>query len=381
MLIADSGSSDHFATLNMPVVNKRPTTCPITIQLPNGNQVVSTHQAELDLPMLSPLARHVHIVPGLQEFSLLSIGQLCDAGYSICFDKNVMRVLSSDDTCVLTGTRSSLTRLWHICPPTSPSATHIAASATTNRQNKTGAELVAFAHATLFSPAISTLQLALDKGYLINFPGLKESTLRRFPPQSIPMIKGHLDQSRKNQRSTAPTLRPPDLPTNATDPLVNDLCPTGNASRTHACYAATIAPTGQIYSDQTGRFVIPSSTGNNYIMIIYDYDSNFIFAQPYKNRTAKCLLDAYKILHARLCNAGLKPRLQRLDNECSQMLKEFMDKEAIDYQLVPQQFIDAMRQNALSVPSRIILLLDCAVLTKTSPSTYGTNSFRKLKSA
>ena len=70
-------------------------------------------------------------------------------------------------------------------------------------------------------------------------------------------------------------------------------------------------------------------------MIIYDYDSNFIFAQPFCNCTAPCLLAAYKHLHFRFCQAGLRPKLQRLDNECSTLLKEFLDVESIDFQLVP----------------------------------------------
>jgi hypothetical protein len=72
------------------------------------------------------------------------------------------------------------------------------------------------------------------------------------------------------------------------------------------------------------------------MMIVYDYDSNHIFIQPFRNRTAKCLLDAYyKIIHTRLVNAGLRPQLQRLDKECSEMLKTFMKQEKVDYQLVP----------------------------------------------
>jgi hypothetical protein len=80
---------------------------------------------------------------------------------------------------------------------------------------------------------------------------------------------------------------------------------------------------------------MPSSNGNNYLLILYDYDSNHIFAQPFKNRTAKCLLTAYQVLHTRLCKAGLKPQLQRLDNQCSELLKTFMHKQDIDFQLVP----------------------------------------------
>jgi hypothetical protein len=43
--------------------------------------------------------------------------------------------------------------------------------------------------------------------------------------------------------------------------------------KTQYAYAATI-DAGQIHTDQTGRFPVVSSKGNNYIMILYDYDSN-----------------------------------------------------------------------------------------------------------
>ena len=92
-------------------------------------------------------------------------------------------------------------------------------------------------------------------------------------------------------------------------------------ARTHLCFAATMQPTGQIYSDQTGKFVATSDTGNQYIMVVYDYNSNAILVEPMKNRTAKTILTAFQVLHRRLCNAGLRPRLQRLDNECSDALK------------------------------------------------------------
>jgi len=48
--------------------------------------MTSTHEAELDLPMLPPNAPHVHIVPDLTSLSLIAIGQLCDAGCIVTFD-------------------------------------------------------------------------------------------------------------------------------------------------------------------------------------------------------------------------------------------------------------------------------------------------------
>jgi hypothetical protein len=105
--------------------------------------------------------------------------------------------------------------------------------------------------------------------------------------------------------------------------------------RTHFCYAAVHKPAGQVFSDQTGRFITPSSNGNNYIFILYDYDSNSIFSEAMPNRTAHSILHAYKMVHTKLCAAGLKPRLQRLENECSNLLKQFMRTQDIDFQLVP----------------------------------------------
>ena len=70
-------------------------------------------------------------------------------------------------------------------------------------------------------------------------------------------------------------------------------------------------------------------------MILYDYDSNAILAEPMKYCTAQEMVRAYKLLHAHLVNRGLTPQLQRLDNEASQLLKDFMRKKKIDFQLTP----------------------------------------------
>jgi hypothetical protein len=105
--------------------------------------------------------------------------------------------------------------------------------------------------------------------------------------------------------------------------------------RTHLVYAKVIAITGQIYSDQTGRFPITSSKGNKYIMIVYDYNSTAILAEPIKNRSEQEILRAYSKMHQYLTDRRLKPQLQKLDNECSAALKQFMRMAHVDFQLVP----------------------------------------------
>jgi hypothetical protein len=54
-----------------------------------------------------------------------------------------------------------------------------------------------------------------------------------------------------------------------------------------------------------------------------------------KNRTGREMVRAFKHLHAYLCDRGLRPKLQKLDNEASAALQHAMRQEAIDYQLVP----------------------------------------------
>jgi hypothetical protein len=104
--------------------------------------------------------------------------------------------------------------------------------------------------------------------------------------------------------------------------------------KTQYVYAATI-DAGKIYTDQTGRFPVVSSKGNNYIMILYDYDSNAILAQPIKDRTVPELLRAFQVMEQELVARGLKPKLMKLDNEASTLLKTYLHQQNITFQLVP----------------------------------------------
>ena len=93
---------------------------------------------------------------------------------------------------------------------------------------------------------------------------------------------------------------------------------------TNLVFLKTVDITGQIYTDQIGRFSVTSSKGNKYIMVSYQCDSNTIHAEPLKTRSGLNLKTAYQKLHILLTNIGLKPRLHILDNECLNVLKEVM---------------------------------------------------------
>ncbi len=70
-------------------------------------------------------------------------------------------------------------------------------------------------------------------------------------------------------------------------------------------------------------------------MVLYDYDSNAILAEPMKSRSAQHMVQAYTKLHTYLVDRDLNPQLQKLDNEASRALKRSIRQKGIDYQLVP----------------------------------------------
>jgi hypothetical protein len=191
-------------------------------------------------------------------------------------------------------------------------------------------DLIQYHHASCFSPRQSTWLDAIRNGQFTTWPGVTVSAVQRYFTKSIATALGHLDQNRKNVQSTKV------LPTDDTTCCKPEPLP--NGKRTHCVYAAIEAlPTtsGAVASDQTGQFPVTSARGMKYVMVVYDYDSNAIIAEPIINRTAKELLRAYTDIHTFLVQRGLRPQLQRLDNEASNALKTFLHEQEVDFQLVP----------------------------------------------
>jgi hypothetical protein len=74
--IVDSGCTCHFLLVNAPCLNKVKSRTPLTVRLPNGSTMESSHTAELDIPELNAAASKPHVFPGMANHSLLSVVQL-----------------------------------------------------------------------------------------------------------------------------------------------------------------------------------------------------------------------------------------------------------------------------------------------------------------
>lgn len=208
-------------------------------------------------------------------------------------------------------------------------------------------------------------------GNLTTWPELTSAQVRKFPPHSAATIKGHQHAQRINIKSTKirpqssnannVTVVPEDstpgtpmpIPFNTDELVLAPIFPSTISEtiepalahlpiepppgiRTNKqVFASCQQITGRIFSDQTGRFVVPSSSGNQYLFVLYDYDSNTIHAEPIPSRTKHQILSAYKKVINLLEDRGFKSKLQRLNNEASGLLKDYMHSKGIDFQLTP----------------------------------------------
>ena len=90
--ISDSGDTAHVLIEGAPVVNLERAKFPISIKLPDGNIIYSTHTCNLDIPWLPHAVTEGHIVPRLAHSSLISTRKFCDAGCRVAFDEEECRV-------------------------------------------------------------------------------------------------------------------------------------------------------------------------------------------------------------------------------------------------------------------------------------------------
>jgi hypothetical protein len=287
----------------------------------SGTTIQSSHTCNLLLTDLPPQARQARIFPGIVHNSLISVGKLCDNECSVTFTQDQVTV-SKNEKHLMYGSRDPKSRLWRVNLKQKFETENIQCNHAHDNNNQK--DLTNYLHAACFSPVRSTWIRAIKNEHFSSWPELTEHTVEKHLSKSTSTTKVHLNQHRQNARTT----KIKDAQVIATEPDID------HGVKTQFVYAATI-DAGQIYTDQTGRFPVVSSKGNKYIMILYDYDNNAILAQPIKDRTAPELLKAFQVMEQELVARGLKPKLMKLDNEASKLLKTYLHQQDITFQLVP----------------------------------------------
>ena len=156
--------------------------------------MTSTHTCRLAIPSLPPEACTQHLYPEMKTAGLLSIGQLCDHGYTATFSQYRLVIRNSANDIILIGQRipkgelNYTNGMWIVQMDNNTKTPTTSMLHTANAvvlASTTQADLAKLHHASLGFPSSSTLCDAIDRGFLASFPGLTTKVVKNtFPSQS-----------------------------------------------------------------------------------------------------------------------------------------------------------------------------------------------------
>jgi hypothetical protein len=101
--IVDYGYTSHFLLVNAPCLKKVKSRNPLMVRLPNVATMESSHTDEFDIPELNAVASKSHVLPGMANHSLLSVGKLCNEGYIVTFMQAAVTICDSGNSQILSG--------------------------------------------------------------------------------------------------------------------------------------------------------------------------------------------------------------------------------------------------------------------------------------
>ena len=349
----DSGADDNYVSekdrmaAGMPILRKSTK----RVSVANGDTCTASNVTRLPFPQLSERASRADT---FNEFptSLMSVGKTADDGTISIFTKTGVTVHKETDVLIrckkapiFIGVRDEHGRYripliqkrgqWQ---PEKPSkkkrrALEMAGNVYDLPSTEQG---IKWMHAVCGYPVKSTWLKAIAAGNFIGWPLLTVQNVKKYYPETTETPKGHLNQTRKNVRSTK------ELEIHDTATLK------GKKVRDVGIHVYNVRET--IFSDQTGKYSKRSQRGNKYIMVMVEIDSNAILVEPMKSRKDEEMIRAYDALLARLRQAGSNPRKHVLDNEVSDNMKHHIQVTCkLNMELVPP---GCHRRNAAEVAIR-----------------------------
>jgi hypothetical protein len=152
----DSGCTAHFLIANAHCKHKLFAQSPLEVRLPNGAVTASTHTTTLDLPPFPKAAMQAHILPGVAQHLLLSVGQMCDSGCAVTITAKEVAV-AQGTAKKLTGTRDKDAGIWCVTlGNTNPEQSSHLHAANNVYEQRSIQDTIAYLHACCFSPVKDT---------------------------------------------------------------------------------------------------------------------------------------------------------------------------------------------------------------------------------
>jgi len=356
LMTMDTGADGHYISendrqkLQLPILHQSKK----RVGVADGKVVSGKYKTKLPLPRFSSTATAADTFNPWPS-SLISVGKLADDDTVSIFNKDGVSVFKEEDVLIkckgiplLVGARDERGRYrvplvqqrgqWQPRKP-SKKAQRALEKANSVYDLPSTEQAIKWMHAVCGYPVKSTWLKAIKAGNFIGWPMLTEKNVNKYYPETVETPKGHLNQSRKNVRSTK---------AKPLEEYANKHKLEGKKEKD--VYIKVYDAKETIYSDQTGAFPTRSRSGNKYIMVMVDIDSNAILVEPMKSRKDAEMIRAYNALMLRLTRAGIMPAKHVLDNEVSENMKEHIrDKYKLKLELVPP---GCHRRNAAEVAIR-----------------------------
>ena len=357
MVTYDSGADGHYiseadrAKARLPILRQSTK----RVGVANGDVSLGNNVTRLPIPNLDDKATEADTFDDFPH-SLMSVGKTSDAGTISIFTKDGVTVHKEEDvliTCkgkpILIGARDSKGRYriplvqqrgqWQPRQPTKHSK-HKLRQANSVYDLPSTEQAIKWMHAVCGYPVKSTWIAAIEAGNYIGWPLLTARNVKKYYPETTATPKGHMNQTRKNVRSTKPKAVP------------MEVCDTSKlkGKKERDVYTKVYDVRETIFSDQTGQFPKRSLSGNKYIMVMVEIDSSGILVEPMKSRKDAEMIRAYQTLVQRLKRANITPKKHVLDNEVSEAMKELIRSQYhMQLELVPP---GCHRRNAAEVAIR-----------------------------
>ena len=268
---------------------------------PNGIVIESVEEGDIRVPGMSAEANKAAIFEDsdLASGNLISVGQLCDAGMTVLFEKEKATVMDISGRNVLTANRDEKSGLFSVDLRVEERVgVMFPKASTTNKKAE-------FYAACMGSPTSSTLHRAVSKGW-VKFPGTTAKDFINLP-HSEATAKGHLDKTKQGLDSTKPKVSVP-------------LSPVENNQSTLKVEVDEIDR--RIFADLTGRFPCESANGMQYIMVMKCSVTGYIHVEPLGSRKGSEFTRAFQEGVKFFKIFGVTHNSVKVDNESSGIFRE-----------------------------------------------------------
>ena len=170
-------------------------------------------------------------------------------------------------------------------------------------------------HAVCGYPVKSTWRKAVKAGNFVGWPLVTARNVKNYYPETNKTPKGHLNQWRKNVRSTKPK------------PMESSDATTLRGGNGRDVYTKVYEVCNTVFTDHTGQFPTQYQNGNKYIMVMVEIDSNGILVEALNSQKDTELTRSYQSMMERLKKSGIAPKKHVLNNEVSEAMNTVIREE------------------------------------------------------